>query len=624
MRKLFKLAVLVFFLSSCLSDGDGEEGSSVMGFTRSMLPMVMRSTVTKSVDEMLPKPTWMRREKLSSWLAVAAVASVASLILAWAHITDADVIVMGTAYGVVFECVSRAVGLAHLEEEHLAGVMVAMALACRFVWRFPLLFMMTLSYATTSLVSPVHRFLQRGGQQRRQVPPQPGRAASLPSRVVPRVAVVLAVSLPAFVAFASCGFFMSFSSEREIIQIDKSQLFNRIKTFTGIDSERSYYDILGISISDNLSSAAIRKAFRDKSRELHPDKNPNDPKAVEHFMMLQEAYDALLKTSPDEQRLRSNGNALKILHKVFVCGLPLMMGFVIQLVKGSLQLIRWCVGKSGPRRGSSVGGNKVARSQFAHHEWSALTQSVVMCELYLTNATNEDVKSSTGDVRRHVTQWLHVLKKAVDYKSKTSFSPSYTSTELNSELQRIRQAALNEQKKILTKLSRQRDGDTGGAANPMTPGGVPPSPSRRLMDEARGVMAKQTFAMVRAGLIHRVKCLEHKRKLANIYLDGHFGNDKRDQDKLDDKLKDLDDFIETFSEEAKRFCESANLEITDEDLFVDEEDFNEPKMRWHFRKELLGKSGGTESGLAWIEKVLASEWFEIDRDYDTFITQRPD
>ena len=61
---------------------------------------------------------------------------------------------------------------------------------------------------------------------------------------------------------------------------------------------RSLYDILGVS--RDASQAEIKRAYREKSRELHPDKNRNDPAATARFQELTEAYQTL--RNPDERR----------------------------------------------------------------------------------------------------------------------------------------------------------------------------------------------------------------------------------------------------------------------------------------------------------------------------------
>ncbi|MEO1564095.1 MAG: molecular chaperone DnaJ, partial [Pseudomonadota bacterium] len=56
-------------------------------------------------------------------------------------------------------------------------------------------------------------------------------------------------------------------------------------------SKRDYYDLLGISKS--ASEAEIKKAFRKKAMELHPDRNKDNPNAEAQFKEVNEAYDVL-------------------------------------------------------------------------------------------------------------------------------------------------------------------------------------------------------------------------------------------------------------------------------------------------------------------------------------------
>ena len=55
-------------------------------------------------------------------------------------------------------------------------------------------------------------------------------------------------------------------------------------------ANRDYYEILGISKSD--TDEDIRKAFRKKAMEYHPDRNKN-PDAESKFKEINEAYQVL-------------------------------------------------------------------------------------------------------------------------------------------------------------------------------------------------------------------------------------------------------------------------------------------------------------------------------------------
>ncbi|MBI5272993.1 MAG: molecular chaperone DnaJ [Chlamydiia bacterium] len=61
---------------------------------------------------------------------------------------------------------------------------------------------------------------------------------------------------------------------------------------------KDYYASLGVA--RDATSEEIKKAYRKKALQFHPDRNPGDPKAEEQFKHISEAYEAL----SDENRRR--------------------------------------------------------------------------------------------------------------------------------------------------------------------------------------------------------------------------------------------------------------------------------------------------------------------------------
>ena len=75
-------------------------------------------------------------------------------------------------------------------------------------------------------------------------------------------------------------------------------------------AKRDYYEVLGVN--RDAAEEDLKKAYRRLAMKWHPDRNPENPRAEEHFKEAKEAYEVLCdaqKRSAYDRHARQNSAA---------------------------------------------------------------------------------------------------------------------------------------------------------------------------------------------------------------------------------------------------------------------------------------------------------------------------
>jgi len=121
------------------------------------------------------------------------------------------------------------------------------------------------------------------------------------------------------------------------------------KTYVEVQEKGpNFYNILGVTRGSN--PLEVKRAYKRRSLELHPDKNPS-PNAVEEFDRLKSAYDVLIsqdqrpmydKFGEEEIKMNRIRNENDILLEIFVYYLTWgMLAYILTLGKSSANSRNW-------------------------------------------------------------------------------------------------------------------------------------------------------------------------------------------------------------------------------------------------------------------------------------------
>ena len=529
--------------------------SGAVDFSRTLVASQLRGGATDLVAELLPKPSW-HRENLMSWVRFCATFAGLYVFFVWLLESRTDIIIKNTAGDILYHSLDTAFSLLHFEKWQAFFPKLA------FVYYWKRGYGSTVAYITFGLMFADELLGYLGTEAAKRV--------SKPYSIV----LPWAFKLPSVILFKSSSLLFEKWTPKRLQKLHRDERVVFMRDFWGISAEKSYYQILGVP--ETAKDRDIKKAFREHSRKLHPDKNP-DPKAQELFIQIKEAYNNLLKQGSREdmrmKQLEANEKTLKEIMDILVIGMPYLFSFLVFSLGVAGKLFVYFATE---RRKS---WRKQAKENYLQEEWDAFLESQTLLELYVRSGRN-------GPVKESATKWLHPLKRAIAYKARTSFKGG----ELKEE--DLKQQLADVKRKVL-----------GGRK----------AKTESAEEEARNITSKIEMIEERAkklisfGLVHRLLHLYQKKVFATMFLEEYV---KKGDFVLEKEMKELDEAVTRATGETDEFGEIVDEAYDLSSLLLREEGLLGLKnaMRFWLRKELRMKG---EKRLQWMRETLVAPWYEF-------------
>ena len=543
---------LVLYFGVGYAFGSSNDSSD---FTRAMIANNLKEGAMELVSVLLPRASW-HKESALSWIRVAGVAATMYAFFVWLLEANDDVFIKNAAGTVLYHTVDVALTLLHLEKWQRYLPKLA------FVLYWKLFYKSMIAYIAFGLKFAFDLMGYLGEKVEDKV--------RRPYSIVIPWAMKMLILAP--LAYGAPLLFETWS-KKKIMRLHKNKTVLMFQLLWGVSAEKTYYQILGVP--DTANEKEIKKAFRQHSRRLHPDKNP-DPAAQELFMKIKDAYNNLLKKGSKEdvrmKQFEANTTTLRFVMDVLIVGMPYMFTGVLLTVNMLYKLFKHFSVERARRKYQE-------KDMYSLEEYKAFLESQACLELCIRGG-------KSGPIKEHATKWLHPLKRAIAFKVKESFKPEIPDEVLKQQLTSAKYLILGK-KKSANQASRQEEDDD----------------SRFLADiDVMDSIEKRSADLVSFGHVHRLMHLYHKKVLVSLFLEEY--SKKDEQEALGKEIRDLDDLITTYTEELDAYGQQMDF-VYDLAGLVDESSLKR-SLRYYFRKELRSKDR-----LLWIKSLAQAPWHEF-------------